>query len=219
MNSKCKIVVVDDHKMFREGLRFLLSEMSQVEFAGEAEDGKQFLELIEHTRPDIVLMDISMPNINGVEATLLGLQKYPEMKVIALTMFGEEDYYYKMIHAGAKGFLLKESGSTELAFAIREVAAGNNYFSIDLLKNVIISIGKDAQKNSYKINELPKLTPRETEVLKLICTGLSAKEIANELSISPRTVEMHKNHLFEKTQTQNTSSLIMTAIRYHLIEL
>jgi DNA-binding NarL/FixJ family response regulator len=205
--------------MFREGLRFLLSEHPRFDIIGEAVDGIDFLELLEIQQPDIVLMDISMPRMDGVEATRRALAKYPKMKVITLTMFGEEEYYYKMIHAGANGFLLKESGSSELALGLDEVLAGKDYFSVDLLKNLVLSISKQTHKATQEAEEMPKLTQREIEVLRLICTGLSAKEIAMELDVSPRTVEAHKANLFTKTGTQNSSSLIMNALRLKLVDL
>ena len=219
MLDTCKLILVDDHKMFREGLRFLLAELPQVQILAEAENGKEFLNLLNDHQPDLVLMDINMPEMDGVEATKLALERYPEMRIIALTMFGEEDYYYKMIHAGARGFLLKESGSSELEMAIRAVMQGKDYFSVDLLKNLVISLGKEAQNIAIEGRQIDNLTTREVEILRLLCTGLSAKEIASELNISPRTVETHKARLFEKTHTQNTTSLIMTAIRHKLIVL
>lgn len=207
-----KIAIVDDHKMFREGLRFLLSEIPNISVISESKSGKEFIETIDpNNLPDIVLMDISMPEMNGIEATKLAIQKYPFLNVVALTMFGEEDYYYQMIHSGAKGFLLKESGSRELEEAITTVLKGDNYFSMTLLKTLIVSLNEKKKEPSVE------LTERETEILQLICTGLSAKEIANELKISPRTVENHKANLFEKTDTQNTSSLIMVAIKKKLV--
>ncbi len=212
-DNKKKIAIVDDHKMFREGLRFLLSEIPNVEVVSESKSGKEFIESLEHGRPDVVLMDISMPEMNGIEATRIANEKYPDLNIVALTMFGEEDYYYQMIHAGAKGFLLKESGSRELEEAIRTVVNGDSYFSMTLLKTLIVSLNE--KKKEPKI----ELTNRENEILQLICTGLSAKEIANELKISPRTVESHKAKLFEKTETQNTSALIMTAIKKKLVSI
>ena len=206
-----RIAIVDDHTMFREGLRFLLSEIPNVEVVSESKSGKEFIDSLTDDLPDLVLMDISMPEMNGIEATRLAKEMHPELNIVALTMFGEEDYYYQMIHAGAKGFLLKESGSRELEEAITTVLNGDNYFSMSLLKTLIVSL------NEKRNEPVIELTNRENEILQLICTGLSAKEIANELKISPRTVESHKAKLFEKTDTQNTSALIMTAIKKNLV--
>ncbi|MCK5535650.1 MAG: response regulator transcription factor [Bacteroidales bacterium] len=216
--KKLKVIIVDDHKMFREGLKFLLYELPNVEVIAEAEDGLKFLELIKTLTPDIVLMDIKMPNMDGITATKKALEIKPELKFIAITMFGDEDYYYKMIHAGVNGFLLKKSGSNELAEAIRMVSSGFEYFSVDILKNIIVTLGNKNQTNSEKSDTI-KFTPREKEVFELICGGLSAKYIAEKLNISHRTVEGHKRKLFDKTGAKNISSLIMIGIKNKLIEI
>ncbi len=216
--KKTKIIIVDDHEMFRDGLKFLLSELPDIDVIAEAEDGIKFLELLETHIPDIVLMDINMPNMDGIEATRKALEINPDIKIIAITMFGDQDYYYKMVHAGAVGFLLKKSGSSELSQAIEKVMSGSDYFSVELLKDIIFTLSEKKEINIGK-GKVVDLTPREKEVFQLICAGLSAKEIAGKLNISHRTVEGHKGNLFDKTSSNNTSSLIMFGIKNKIIEI
>jgi DNA-binding NarL/FixJ family response regulator len=162
-------------------------------------------------------MDINMPLMDGIEATKLITSKYPEIKVIALSMNGEEHYYYKMIRAGAKGFVLKQSGSEELEEAINKVMEGASFFSPELMQSIIVNF--DTIKKEKVQNSIIKLTDREKEVLPLICSGVSIKEIADKLFISPRTVEGHKAHIMEKLGAKNISSLIILAIKNKLIEI
>jgi len=219
MNKKIKTILVDDHKMFREGLSFLLSKSKTIEVIAEAENGKEFLQLLENNKPDVVLMDINMPKMNGIEATEIALLKNPDLKIIALSMNGDEAYYYKMIHAGAKGFVLKQAGSEELEEAIETVMAGNNFFSPELMKNIIMNMAKAKKVESKSETKYIKLTDRENETLQLICTGISIKDIATQLFISPRTVEGHKARIMEKLGASNSSNLIILAIKYKLIEI
>jgi DNA-binding NarL/FixJ family response regulator len=219
MQGKIKIILVDDHKMFREGLRFLLSKIKTTEVIAEAEDGVQLLKLLQEMTPDLVLMDINMPKMNGIEATEIALSKNPAIKVIALSMNGDENYYYKMIQAGARGFVLKQAGSEELEKAIESVMNGKDFFSPELLKNIILNMG-GSKKTQIK-NEISNidLTERERETLQLFCTGSSIKEIADKLFISPRTVEGHKARIMEKMGATNSSNLIILAIKNKLIEI
>jgi DNA-binding NarL/FixJ family response regulator len=186
---------------------------------GDASDGAEFLNKIEDVDVDIVLMDIAMPKIDGIEATTEVMEKYPDLKVIALSMFGDEEYYYKMIQAGACGFVLKESGSNDLQEAIKEVIKGNNYFSTQLLRNIIFSLGEKKQTITEITDGLISLTKRESEILQLICNGLSTAEIATKLHISNRTVEGHKANLLSKTGSKSSVNLVMFAIRNKLVNI
>jgi len=216
--SKYKIVLVDDHDILRDGLKFTLSQLDFAEVIAEARNGKEFLQVMEKAMPDVVLMDIAMPLMDGIEATKEILKKLPDLKIIALTMFGDEAYYFKMIHAGARGFVLKKSGIDELEKAIVAVAEGDNYFSNELLRNIIVNIGNNKLKNV--ISETPvNLTKRETEILQQVCYGSTNHEIAEKLHISIKTVENHRNSLLSKTNSKNTVSLVMYAIKNKLIEL
>ena len=141
--DKPNIVIVDDHVMFRDGLKSLIEQQNIGNVVAEAENGKKFLEIIEKQRPDLVLMDIEMPEMNGLEATENALLKYPDLRILVLSMFGDEDYYIRLINAGAKGFILKSSGKRELEEGIRDVALGESHFSNELLRRIIFNVGKN----------------------------------------------------------------------------
>ncbi len=213
--KKIKIALVDDHALFRNGLKILLDSNPDMKVVLEATNGKDFIENIESHLPDVVLMDISMPVMDGIEATELVNGKYPEVKVIALSMFGEEEYYYKMINAGVKGFLLKNSEINEVIEAIKQVQLGNSYFSQELLYNVI----KNFKPHKEPVDEAAALSKRELQVLEEICKGLSNQEIADNLFISKRTVDKHRANLLSKTNSKNTANLIMYAIKNKLISI
>jgi len=212
-----KIILVDDHKMFREGLRFALSNLEGMEVVGEAENGKAFLKLLEQTPTDVVLMDISMPLMDGAEATEKAMEANPEIKIIALSMFGDAEYYQKMVAKGVKGFLMKETGIDELARAIQRVHSGDTYFSQQLLQNIITHITNPVVRAPK--NKTLELTKREEEVLNLICKGYSNKEIADALFISQKTVEGHKSNLMDKTNTKSAINLMLFAIKNGLVNL
>jgi DNA-binding NarL/FixJ family response regulator len=213
-----KIFIVDDHKIFREGLVFMISKMKGFEVVGEASNGKAFLDMIDNLDADIVLMDISMPGIDGIEATTRVLEKRPDLKIIALTMFCDEEYYYKMIQAGVSGYILKESGKDELATALNTVITGENYFSQKVLHNILMNMNNPKSSKKAATTQDMKLTRREIEVLTLICQGLSNAEISDKLSLSLRTIEGHKSNLFSKTGVKNSISLVMYAMKNNLVE-
>ncbi|MCU0462807.1 MAG: response regulator transcription factor [Bacteroidales bacterium] len=212
--EKIRIIIADDHQLFRNGLKILLNSFPEFEVAGEASNGNEFLELIKTVKTDIVLMDINMPDMNGIDATRKGLKANPEICIIALSMYGEEEYYYKMVDAGAKGFLLKDSDISEVKEAILTVMKGGSYFSQELLYHVIQKI-KHREQETKSAN----LSKREREILAKICEGLSNQEIAETLFISKRTVDKHRANLLGKTNSKNTASLILFAIKNKLIEI
>lgn len=207
------IILVDDHKMFRESLKKLLVNEGIANVIGEAGNGQELLDLLQVKIPDIVLLDISMPGMNGIEATTKAMELYPDLKIITLSSFGNEQYYYTMIEAGVKGFVLKNSGITELQQALEEVANGGSWFSNELLRKVIVSIGKNSSKSSQL-----DLSARELEVLKLICEGFTNEQIANQLNLSADTIKYHRSNIFSKTEVTNAAALVMFAIRNKLIE-
>jgi DNA-binding NarL/FixJ family response regulator len=212
--EKIRIIIADDHQLFRNGLKILLNAFPEFEVCGEASNGLDFLELIKNTPADITLMDINMPEMDGIEATRKGLKIKPSLEIIALSMYGEEEYYYKMVDAGAKGFLLKDSDITEVREAILTVRKGGSYFSQELLYHVIQKI-----KHREHENKSASLSKREKEILIKICEGLSNQEIAETLFISKRTVDKHRANLLGKTNSKNTASLILYAIKNKLIEI
>jgi DNA-binding NarL/FixJ family response regulator len=193
----------------------LLENEKNILVAGEAENGKQFLDAIEKKQPDLVLMDIEMPVMTGFEAPLAASKMYPDIKVMCLTMFGEEHYYMKMIDSGAKGFLLKNSDIDEVLKAIATVMKGGTYFSQEILYNVVKNIREVKKEPETSI----QLSSRENDVLSLICKGLSNVEIASDLNISKRTVEKHRSNILEKTQTHNIASLVIYAVKNKLFDL
>lgn len=213
MTKKLRLFIVDDHSLFREGLKFLLSGSDFVEEVFEAANGKRFVEQVLTVMPDIILMDIEMPEMNGIDATRECMQHLPGAKIIALSMYGNENYYTEMIDAGAKGFLLKNSKFVDVEKAIKEVYKGNNYFSPEILDSIIKNMNK---KGVDKKNT--DLTEREIEVLFNICKGLSNQEIANHLSISKRTVDKHRENVLLKTNSKNTAELVVYAIKYKFFE-
>ena len=210
--NKIKVVLVDDHQIFRDGLKLLLEKSEKIEVVGEALNGKQFLENAGNFAGAIVLMDIQMPVLDGVEATKQCLEIYPEMRIIALSMFGEEPFYYRMIEAGASGFVVKNSRTSDLINAIETVYNGESFFSSELLYSLVRSMqNSQPEKKNYS------LSVRENEILDFICKGLSNTQIAEKLFISKRTVEKHRANILEKTGTKNTANLVMFAIKNQLI--
>ena len=213
--NKLRLYIVDDHKLFREGLKLLLSTQDFVQHIYEASNGKEFVENLSFVDCDVVLMDIEMPEMNGVEATELALRMKPDLKIIVLSMYGDEQYYYKMVDAGVKGFVLKNSGIEKVITAIHKVAAGENYFSEELLINILNNM-RDNGKNEPDTPD-SEISEREMEILYYVCLGLSNQEIADKLFISKRTVDKHRANLLSKTGCRNTAALVMYAIKNKLI--
>jgi len=208
--EKHRIIIVDDHQLFRNGLKFILNEISNVRVIGEASNGQEFLDLLEYEIPDLVLMDINMPVMNGVKAAKIALEKYPQLNILVLSMYGETEYYNTMIDIGVKGFILKDVDNKELEDSINKVISGGTYFSQELLLNLI--------KNK-SFDENITLTKREKEVLELICKGYSNQQISDQLFISQRTVERHRSSLLLKTDSKNSISLVLYAIKHKLISI
>jgi len=214
MDVRYKIIIVDDHDMFREGVKVLLGKSQKIEFVGEALNGEEFLKLLKNVKPDVVLMDIAMPVMNGIEATSAAVKQYPDIKILALSMFGEEEYYYKMIQAGVKGFVLKSSGIRELEHAIEEVVKGSSYFSSELLSYVLANIDDSKSENSGL-----DLSDEETNMLKLFTKSMSDDEIAKELNIQHTDVEATRKKLMSKTGCNNTAALVMFAIKNKIVSI
>ena len=201
MEKTCKIILVDDHSLFRNGLRGLLAAHPGYEVVGEAASGEEFLTMLPALAADVAFMDIAMPGMAGDEATVQALGLQPDLKIITLSMYGEEVYYTRMMTAGAKGFLLKDSDFSEVIEAIDTVSAGGSYICHELLDG-----GEE-------------LSSREQEILVMVCRGLSNQEIADELFISKRTVDKHRANILEKTGCKNTANLVVYAIKRGLVEI
>lgn len=208
------VIIVDDHRMFRESLKKMLQMEGFVKVMGEASTGSEFLKMLATHTPDVVLMDISMPEMDGVEATRKALEIQPDLKVLTLSSFGDERYYYSMIESGVKGFVLKSSGIHELLQAIEEVSSGGSWFSNELLRKVISSIGKSTNKNVKN-----ELTDKEVEVMRFVCEGYTTEQIAKDLNLNYETVKSIRDGILKKTNSPNTAALVMYAIRNSLIEI
>lgn len=208
--AKISVAIVDDHQLFRNGLKFIIENQDDLEVLLEASNGKQFLDYLDNLKPDVVLMDINMPEMDGVDTSRLALEKYPELNILVLSMYGDVEYYNTMIDLGVKGFILKDIDNDELADAIRKVNSGGNYFSQELLLRLI-----KHKPDSSGV----ELTNREQEVLELICKGNSNQQISEELFISQRTVERHRSSLLFKTDSKNSISLVIFAIKNGLVKI
>lgn len=215
MEKLIKIIIVDDHEIFRNGLKMVLNKLKYVSVVGEASNGQEFLDLIRTCPTDLVLLDIEMPIMNGIDATKIALKEQPGLRIIALTMFNDEDYIQSMMDAGAKGFLIKNINKDTLDKAIQMVAMGGNYYSEELFDFFTRKVSKE---EDHPANDL-HLTSREKEILQLLVEGLSNKEIADRLFVSERTIVGHKTNLLSKTGCKNTVNLLAYSIKNKLVEI
>lgn len=215
--DKIKIILVDDHKIFRDGFRILLQSFSFVKVIAEASNGAEFLDVLEDEQPDIVFMDINMPQVDGVEASQKALEKIPELKIIALTTFLDDDYLEQMLMAGVEGYMLKSAEIDEFEKAILKVHEGGNYFSDEIVSLLSDKLNTLRKRKKQK-EELPVFTDREQEVLELICKGFGNKQIAEATFLSTKTIEKHKSSLFQKTGTFNTVNLVIYAFKHQIIK-
>jgi DNA-binding NarL/FixJ family response regulator len=211
--KKIRVLIVDDHEIFRNGLKMVLGKLNYVELAGEAKNGKEFIEMLDESKPDIVLLDIEMPVLNGIDAAKIAMEKNNKLRIIALTMFGEDDYIQSMLDAGARGFLMKNINKETLDKAIQTVYNGGNYYSEELFEFFTRQFTREKSTEQEAI----EFTRREKEILQLLCEGLSNREIADALFISERTVLGHKTNLLTKTNTKNSLSLMAYAIKNKLV--
>ena len=209
-----RVIIVDDHEIFRSGLKMVINKLGYAKVVAEAGDAAEFLDLLTREETDLVLMDIEMPVMNGIEATRQAMARDPSLKIIALTMFKEDAYIQSMIEAGVKGFLIKNIRKEVLDRAIQAVYNGKTYYSEELWDYFTKTVSKEEKPDPELM-----LTRRELEVLVLLAEGLSNKEIGDRLFVSERTIVGHKSNLMAKTNTKNTVSLLAYAIRNGLIDL
>ncbi|WP_420579814.1 response regulator [Reichenbachiella sp.] len=208
--SKIKIIVADDHQLFREGIIALLSKNASLDIIGEAASASELFELMDKSAPHVVLMDISMPETNGLDAIKTARDKYPESRFIVLTMHAEGQYVVKAVRNGAFGYLIKNADENELIAAIEAVALGKKYFNSEISELMIGNMALEGE--SHK-----KLSDREMEVLELVSEGRTTKEIADQLFVSARTVDTHRVNMMKKLSVQNTAELIKKAAHLKLI--
>lgn len=216
--GKIKLFLVDDHKMIREGLKNFLSENDDFEIVAEAENGVDCLNQMENVSVDILLTDLNMPEMDGLELTKAMKEKHPDVKIIALTMMGESQHIKQMLAEGAMGYLLKDCSEEQLTTAIRSVYNDGTYYSPEVTNIILNNIRKvKPAKTSKVVTEMP-LTEREKEILHLILKEMSNKEIADTLFVSIRTVDAHKRNLLDKTGSKNVAGLVLYAIERQLFD-
>jgi len=216
MNQKVRIVIAEDHTILREGLRSLLSSDPSFEIVGEAEDGREAIKCIEKFRPDLILTDLSMPRMNGMEAIKEIKRQSPKTKVLVLTVHKAEEYILATFRAGANGYLLKDSTHAELVMAVKKVLSGKQYISPEISEKVIEGY-LEGKKTLKSQTSWETLTQREREILKLIAEGYKNKEIAEDLCISVKTVEKHRANLMEKLDLHSIQALTAFAIEKGLV--
>jgi DNA-binding NarL/FixJ family response regulator len=212
-----KLIIADDHQMFIDGIKSLLSSEPDILIAGEALTGNQVLQHLEKNTVDIILMDINMPELDGMSCTRIITDRYPSVKVIMLSMHNTEDYITGVLEAGAKGYIIKNTGKTELIKAIHEVNSGKTYYSDEVTNTIMLSL---TQKKTPAPAPLPAvaLSKRETEVIKLIVHELTTQEIADKLFISQHTVETHRKNLLSKLNVRNTAGLVKYAYQHGILD-
>ena len=211
-----RVLIADDHAMVRAGVRRLVEDLAEVVVVGEAENGEQAMELAERERPDIMLIDISMPGMNGLELAAWATKNLPDTRVIVLSMHAEDEYVLEALNAGAAAYLLKRSAPEELALAVRAVAAGDRYLGTAVSRQVVEAYM--ARAGGPRAPRL-QLTPRQREVLKLVAEGRTSRQIAAALGIGVRTVETHRAELMDRLGVRDTAGLVRYAVRMGLTAL
>jgi two-component system, NarL family, response regulator NreC len=214
--KKIRILIADDHGIIRKGLRLQLEQNSDFEVVGEATEGREAVRMAEELLPDVVIMDIAMPNLNGIQATTQLVKKNPEIGVIILSMYSDETYLMRTLAAGAKGYLLKESADVDLHRAVQVVAEGKPFFSPaiadTLLEDYMRRLQQRGLQDSYDL-----LTEREKEILQLLAEGKSNKDVAGILNVSTNTVETHRTRIMQKLDLHSTAEIVLYAVRKGII--
>ncbi|MGA2771284.1 MAG: response regulator transcription factor [Bryobacteraceae bacterium] len=210
--KRIRILLADDHAVVRQGFKMILNAQADMEIVGEAGNGRQAVELAEQLRPDVVVMDVAMPELNGIEATRRLASSVPHARVVALSMHKDSVYVREILRAGARGYLLKDSGAADLVAAIHAVASGESYLS-PAVSNAVLD-----DYRRHVTNPIDLLTSREREVLQLLAEGRTNKEIAGVLNLSVYTVDAHRGRIMEKLNLHSISELVRFAVRNGLIE-
>ncbi|HEX6796375.1 MAG TPA: response regulator transcription factor [Ktedonobacterales bacterium] len=215
--AKVRVLIADDHTILRAGLKMMLNAQPDIEVVGEASDGHQAVSEAQRLLPDVIIMDITMPECNGIEATKQVKRLLPETRVLVLTMHENEEYLFQMLRAGAAGYMLKEAADTELISAIRVVSSGRFYLSPSaqsmMVSDYLQRVHTGEERDSYSA-----LTEREREILKLVAEGLTNNQIGERLFISPKTVDTHRTHIMDKLNLHNRAELVKFAMRRGLLE-
>jgi len=214
--KKLRILLADDHIVMRTGLRALLERQPNLEVVGESENGRETIELVTSLRPDVVVMDVGMPVLNGIEATKTIVTQHPSTAVVILSMHVDESYVMRALKAGARGYLLKDSAPADLISAIQAVSQNKSFFS-PKVSRILAEDYVRVLKQKGAVDSYDLLTSREREILQLIAEGKANKEVAAALNISPYTVETHRSHILEKLNLHNPAELILYAVRKGII--
>jgi DNA-binding NarL/FixJ family response regulator len=219
--SKIRVLIVDDHQIVRDGIKRILTDEKDIELIGSVGSGKDALDFIRCSQPDIVIADLSMPNMSGIELTEKLTSAYPNIKVLILSMFNNEEYIVSAIQAGAKGYLPKQDSTTEILLeAIRTIANGEEFYSPSISKIVLKSFVNNIKNLGVSdIAKKHQLTVREKEILKLYVDGCTNNEIAEKLNLSVYTVKTHKNNIMQKYNFKSTVEMIKFALRNNIVEL
>ena len=214
--KRIRILIADDHGIVRKGLRLQLEQHEEFEIVGEATEGREAVRMAEELQPDVVIMDIAMPNLNGIQATTQLVKKNPQIGVIILSMYSDETYLMRTLAAGAKGYLLKDSADVDLHRAVEVVAQGKPFFSPaiadTLLEDYMRQLQQRGLQDSYDL-----LTEREKEILQLLAEGKSNKDVAGMLNLSPNTVETHRTRIMQKLDLHSTADIVLYAVRKGII--
>ncbi|MBT1709445.1 response regulator transcription factor [Fulvivirgaceae bacterium PWU5] len=211
-----KILIADDHSMVRDGVKNLIRQNKEYTVIGEASNGRQAIEQFETLAPDLLILDISMPDLNGMEVAREVLNKNPLASIIILSMYDDEEYVSRCLEIGVKGYVVKNESGSELEYAIKSVLQGKNYFSRQA-QDVIFKKYSHAVTKKKQREELIRLTPREVEIIRLIAEGLTSQQMADKLFISPRTVETHRANLMKKVGVKNAIELVKKVQQLELI--
>jgi two-component system, NarL family, response regulator NreC len=216
MNATIRVVIADDHEIFRDGLALMLSKQKNIQLVGQAENGRQLVDMVLSLQPDIILTDIKMPLMDGVEASRFIIQKIPDAKIIALSMFDEENLVVDMLEAGAKGYLLKNADKQEILEALATVNENNTYYCRLTTARLASMIVKSRFSDSKKMKPV-EFNEREKEIIRYICQQDTAQQIADKLFLSKRTVEGYRTRILEKMNVKNTAGVVIYAMKHHLI--
>ena len=218
MEHNIKVIIADDHEIFRDGFKLLLKDQKELKLVGEAENGEELLRITNQVQPDVVITDIQMPVMDGIEACEQIKSKYPAMEVIALSMFNDDGLIVDMLEAGASGYLLKNTNKKELLEAVVTVYEGGNYYSAATSTKLARLIGK-SRFTPNKKERSEKLTEREMDVVRLICKQYTNKEIASTLNLSSRTVESHREKIQQKVNAKNVIGIVIYAIKNNIYKI
>lgn len=211
------LLIADDHEIFRDGLSLMLSKQEDIQLIAQAENGKELVELTEKHQPDVILTDIKMPQMDGIEATRILIQKFPGLKIIALSMFDEESLIVEMLESGAKGYLLKNADKHEILEAITSVHEEKTFYCRGTSARLALMIVK-SKFNPYKKRQPVVFNDREKEIIKLICQQFTAHEIGEKLFLSKRTVEGYRIRILEKMNVKNTAGIVVFALKHNFIK-